>query len=106
MSLRDEPAARALPSETEVIVWDLDIPPAAVGVVIAICDGYENKIQMRAVEGSGAGSFMAWVAPAYAREIAELIAHLAERFGVVAAGPRPFARPDLGRGIPLRATDT
>lgn len=105
MPFRDHPAARDLPPETEVVVWDLDIPAAAVGVVIAVCDGYENKIQLRAVEEGGPGSFMAWVPPAFKREIADLLSDLGRRFGVAAKGPRPFGPRDLGRGIPVRVTN-
>ena len=94
-----------------MLAWDLEIPPAAVGAVIAICDGYEGMLMLRSVAkapatargGREAGRWAAWVAPAFTAAAAALMRELAARFGVkVIAGLRPLTAADLAAGMPLR----
>jgi hypothetical protein len=84
-----------------VVVWDLEIPPSQVAAVAAVCDGYENQVQLRSKQSGGPGSFAAWVAPAFRAEVAALMEYLVNRFGVAAAGPRPFGENDLAEGMHL-----
>jgi hypothetical protein len=90
----------AAPRE-DVLVWELEIPAETEGAVVALCDGYEGKLQLRSKMGHGPGAFAAWVAPPYRAEIEGLLADLARRYGVRVAGPRPFAEADLGEGMHL-----
>jgi hypothetical protein len=85
----------------DVLVWDLEIPAEAEGAVIALCDGYEGKLQLRSKMNGRPGAFAAWVAPCYRREVEALLVNLAGRYGVRLEGPRPFAEADLGEGMHL-----
>jgi hypothetical protein len=87
------------PPDDDILVWELDIPAEAEGAVIAVCDGYENKLQLRSRMDGKAGSFAAWVAPAYREEVQELLQYLSRRFGVRSTGPRPFDSSDLAAGM-------
>jgi len=85
----------------DVLVYDLAIPAAAEGTVVALCDGYENQLQLRSKRGDRSGSFAAWVAPAYRAEVEALLAELGRRYGVQVSGPRPFEANDLAVGMHL-----
>jgi hypothetical protein len=100
MSFRE----RFKPPETppgDVLVWELEIPADAEGTVVAVCDGYEGKLQLRSKMDGRPGSFAAWAAPAYRGEIETLLAHFARRYKVASAGPRPFSEADLAAGMHL-----
>ena len=108
MSFRErwcEPAPPGAP----MLVWELEIPPEAVGAVVAVTDGYEGMLMLRSVAkpnraaGERAGRWAAWVVPAFQTEITTLLRNLCERFNVIIIeGPRPFAAADLAAGMPLR----
>ena len=83
----------------DVLVWELEIPAQAEGAVVALCDGYEGKLQLRSKMDGRQGTFAAWVAPCYRREGEALLVDLASRYGVRAEGPRPFAEADLAAGM-------
>jgi len=85
----------------EVLVWQLEIPKDAEGTVVALCDGYEGKLQLRSKMDGRQGAFAAWAAPAYRREVEALLDELARRHGVRAEGPRAFAEADLAAGMHL-----
>jgi hypothetical protein len=87
--------------DEDVLVYDLDVPAAAEGAVVAICDGYENQLQLRSKRGDRSGSFAAWVAPAYRAEVEAVLAELARRYGVKVSAPRPFEANDLAAGMHL-----
>ena len=87
------------PPRDDVLVWELEIPAAAEGTVVALCDGYEGKLQLRSKMDGRAGAFAAWVAPCYRAEIEALLVYLARRYGVRTDGPRPFAEADLAAGM-------
>lgn len=89
------------PPGADVLVWELHIPAQAEGTVVALCDGYEGKLQLRSKMDGRQGAFAAWAAPAYRREVEALLAELAGRYGVRAEGPRPFAEADLAAGMHL-----
>lgn len=90
-------------ADEDILVWDLWLPAGAIGVVAALADGYEGAVQLRAIEDGAPGDYMAWVAPAFAGEIKDLLSYVAARFGVAVAGPRPFGPADLAAGIHLPA---
>jgi hypothetical protein len=100
VSFRDKYKSPAIPGD-DVLVWEFHIPAEAEGTVVALCDGYEGKLQLRSKMDGRQGSFAAWVAPAYRREVEALLTELAGRYGVRAEGPRPFAEADLAAGMHL-----
>jgi hypothetical protein len=85
----------------DVLVWELEIPAEAEGTVVAVCDGYEGKLQLRSKMDGRPGTFAAWAAPAYRGEIETLLADFDRRYGVKRAGPRPFSEADLAAGMHL-----
>ncbi|NIT36761.1 MAG: hypothetical protein GTN49_09710 [candidate division Zixibacteria bacterium] len=85
----------------DVLVWELQVPAEAEGAVVAICDGYEYKLQLRSKMGGRKGSFAAWGAPAFRNEIEALLADLRRRYGVESAAPRPFSDADFAAGMHL-----
>jgi hypothetical protein len=89
------------PPDDDVLVWELHIPAEAEGAVVALCDGYEGKLQLRSKMDGRQGAFAAWAAPAYRREVEALLDELARRHGVRAEGPRAFAEADLAAGMHL-----
>jgi hypothetical protein len=93
----------------DVLVWELEVPAEAEGAVVAVCDGYEHKLQLRSKMGGRPGAFAAWAAPAYRREVEALLTHFERRYGVKSVGPRPFSEADLAAGMhlaPRRNTQT
>lgn len=98
MSFADE-SKPPEPPRGDILVWELEIPAEAEGAVIAICDGYEYKLQLRSKMGGRKGSFAAWGAPAYRDEIETLLAYFTRRYGVGRVGPRPFSEADLAAGM-------
>jgi hypothetical protein len=100
VSFRDKYESRP-PPEGDVLVWQLEIPAEAEGAVVALCDGYEGKLQLRSKMDGRQGAFAAWTAPDYRREVEALLAELTSRYGVRAEGPRPFAEEDLAAGMHL-----
>lgn|GEM_PF-1147037 len=85
----------------DVLVWELEVPAEAEGAVIAVCDGYEYKLQLRSKMNGRPGAFAAWAAPAYHDEVEALLAYFARRYGVATAAPRPFSEADLAAGMHL-----
>lgn len=84
------------------MVFDIVVPDAAVGAIIAVCDGYGDWFMLRSRTGGGAGDYMAWVAPSFLEPTAALWEHLRIRYGVAVAGPRPFQPGDLAQGMHVR----
>jgi hypothetical protein len=87
----------------DLVVFDIVVPAAAVGAIIAICDGYGDWFMLRSRTGGGAGDYMAWVAPSFVGRTAALWKHLKTRYGVAVAGPRPFAATDMAEGMHVRS---
>ncbi len=100
MSFRERYKPPAAPPG-DILVWELEIPAEAEGAVIAVCDGYEGRLQLRSKMDGRAGSFAAWAAPAYGDEVETLLAYFERRHGVKSAGPRPFTETDLAAGMHL-----
>ncbi len=100
MDFRERLKSREAPPG-DVLVWELEIPAEAEGIVVAVCDGYEGKLQLRSKMDGRPGAFAAWAAPAYRGEIETLLAHFERRYGVKSAGPRPFSEEDLAAGMHL-----
>lgn len=100
MSFRKRLETPGVPAD-DVLVWELQVPAEAEGAVVAICDGYEYKLQLRSKMGGRKGSFAAWAAPAFRHEIETLLAYLARRYGVKSAAPKPFSEADLAAGMHL-----
>jgi len=100
VSFREKYKSPPLPDD-DVLVWQLEIPAEAEGAVVALCDGYEGKLQLRSKMDGRPGAFAAWVAPCYRREVEKLLAELAGRYGVRLEGPQPFAEADLAAGMHL-----
>lgn len=100
MSFREKYESPQPPGD-DVLVWQLEIPAEAEGTVVALCDGYEGKLQLRSKMDGRQGAFAAWAAPDFRREVEALLAELVSRYGVRAEGPQPFAEADLAAGMHL-----
>lgn len=95
--MMSRPPVHAQP-EADVSVWTLTVPAGAVGFVAAICEGYENVLQLRTYVGAPPGEHVAWVAPAFEDVALKLFRELACRWGVKVDGPRRFGPADLTQG--------
>ena len=100
MSFRERYKPPAAPPG-DILVWELEIPAAAEGALVAVCDGYEGRMQLRSKMDGRAGSFVAWAAPDYRDDVEALLAYFERCHGVKSVGPRPFTEKDLAAGMHL-----
>lgn len=100
MSFKERYKAPATPPG-DILVWELEIPAEVEGALVAVCDGYEGRMQLRSKMDGRAGSFAAWAAPDFRDDVEALLAYFERRHGVKSFGPRPFTEKDLAAGMHL-----